>query len=86
MKPEEHQQLAQQVAIELDRRRSVDEKTHEKHHAYIESLIESDKKRSEIVQNLKKNVLVWFVIGLFVGVWQLFVYWFKNWPPGGTHG
>lgn len=80
------QKLAQQIALELDKRRTVDEKTHSEHHEFIRMKITQEKRRADLIETLKKNVLTWFLVGGLVGLFNLVLYWWENHPKGGPHG
>ena len=79
----DYQRLAEEFAKALEKRRSIDERTHSEHHDYIRHLIAQDRRRDELIQNLKKNVLVWAVLGLLVGGWQIVTHWLRTFPWGG---
>jgi hypothetical protein len=82
----DHEALAESIARQLDKRRTVDEKTHAEHHEYVRMCINREKRRDDMIQNVKKHVLGWMAVGLLIGLWQLLVYWFEHWGRGGGHG
>ncbi len=78
--------LAPLIARELDARRTVDEKTHAQHHDFIEHKINASRRHDALIEDMKKNALVWAMLGVFFGVFGLVVYWFEHWPRGVGHG
>lgn len=69
------QEIAEAVVAALDSRRAVTEEEHARHHAYLETLIERERKREEFWQDLGKHVAKWGAISVlsaaFYGLWLL---------------
>ena len=62
LKDEEIKQIVQGFTEELDKRRSIDEKMHKVHHAYIEDELARRKRRREMWEAVQKQVLGWSII------------------------
>jgi len=71
------QDIAQTVASALDDRRYIDEKTHVKHHEFMDTLILKQKNRNDMWQRIKeKGLTAVFLASLTVGgvaMWQYFL-------------
>lgn len=80
----DYKKMAQAIRVELDANRSVDDVTHADDHNFVAHLREQAKERVELRKHLKKHILVWGSLGLLVGLWHLFEYWFMNFPRGGS--
>ncbi len=67
--------IAEAVVAALDHRRLVDETTHQKHHEYLQHIIESEKKRAERWDRLKESTIGWLIIVVLAGtggaVWRI---------------
>jgi hypothetical protein len=67
MSPDQQQALVQEFARELDKRRSIDEKRHANHHAFIETLIEREKRAAERWEAVKTHIAKWGAVGVLSG-------------------
>lgn len=69
MKPEDIELLKVIFSQVLDERRSIDSETHAKDHIFLHTLMEKEQRKSELIENTKKQVLGWATILLlgFIG-------------------
>lgn len=73
MSPDQQQMLVQEFARELDKRRSIDEKKHAKHHQFIDTLIEREQRAAERWEAVKTHLAKWGAVGVvsacLLGLW-----------------
>ncbi len=59
----------------LDSRRSLSEQLHRTHHDFVQTLLEKEKRKQELIENAKAQVVGWLSIGTIlaiiggIGVW-----------------
>lgn len=64
----DEQQLKQVLTAIFDERGKLDTEQHQKHHAFIDVLIEREQKKSQLWENIKTQVLGWGIIGVAGGL------------------
>lgn len=69
MKPEELELVKAVFVQVLDERRSINEETHKKDHDFLHVMMQREKRREDLVENTKKQVLGWSMIAVigFIG-------------------
>ena len=80
----ESEEIAKAVVAALNKEQHIDNETHSRHHKYIESLIDRDKQKAEMFDQIKLQVMKLGVLGLLSGlgiaVWQYILHLIKNTP------
>lgn len=80
----EKDELAERFALELDKRRNVSESQHKEHHAFIQQWIDKEKRRLELLEKVKAQVIGWGVISALVGMVTALGLLVKDWMQRGN--